>query len=849
MRTGLMRRFGILLPTGGLALWLCVAGSVLGLIAPALSFAQAPFTCSVANGCVFPPQRDRWLVYSVGGAFNYTYYPSKEAACAAFAASQGYTLSQMILSPIFSDELWWWCNFPVGGGAMLAHGISCPIFADEVDNSTGSLTIELGQRLLGCCTANQRLVPQTWPTSLWYGDVTAQCTVRDPPVPERHSGAPATCAGNPIDIAVGTKYQREVDMTRHATLLQMQRVYQSGPIGTLFTRPFSDGWQHGFGQRIAASATTAQAIRPDGRVVQFAWSGAQWLSWPDETTRLSEQQDMHGHRTGWLLTLPSNESEVYDAAGRILHLHRSDGRRLAFIYTDGTLLPPSGAQVLDAAGVPASPPRPVPAGTLLRVAEEFGRVVEFGYDTSNRLVQVVDVGGAKLHYLYDSENRLAEVLYPDSTPGSDADNPRRRYHYEHPNYPAYLTGITDENGVRYATFDYTPSGQVVGTRHVAGSTPVNNYTVSYAPWGTAGTTSTTSRTIIDPLGTQTTQYYQVIVGKARLTSQDQPGGAGCGPASSSITYDSNANVASRTDFNGTKTCYANDLSRNLETKRVDGLASGADCAASLASPPIGAAVRVVSTAWHPDWRLETGRAEPGRITTWVYNGHGASCAPADALVDSLPIAVVCQRREQATADTTGAAGFSADAVGAPRVWTSTYNRWGQMLTARGPRTDVDDTMAYTYSATTTADWTMGDLASITNAAGHVTRFTKYNPHGQVLERIDPNGLVTTFTYDLRQRLTAQQVGTERTVYTYDPVGNLTAVTLPDGAELTYTYDAAHRLIGVADRLGNTFTYTLDAMGNRVGEEVRDPGGQLTHSLTRVYDALNRLQQLTGDAAY
>lgn len=31
-------------------------------------------------------------------------------------------------------------------------------------------------------------------------------------------------------------------------------------------------------------------------------------------------------------------------------------------------------------------------------------------------------------------------------------------------------------------------------------------------------------------------------------------------------------------------------------------------------------------------------------------------------------------------------------------------------------------------------------------------------------------------------------------------------------------------IGVADRLGNTLTYTLDAMGSRVGEAVRDPGG-------------------------
>jgi YD repeat-containing protein len=131
----------------------------------------------------------------------------------------------------------------------------------------------------------------------------------------------------------------------------------------------------------------------------------------------------------------------------------------------------------------------------------------------------------------------------------------------------------------------------------------------------------------------------------------------------------------------------------------------------------------------------------------------------------------------------------------------------------------------------------------------MTRFTRYNPHGQVLKRMDPNGLVTTYTYDLRQRLTAQQAGTERTTFTYDPVGNLTAVTLPDGSAITYTYDTAHRLTQVQDRAGNAIVYTLDAMGNRTREEVRDPGGQLTQHLTRVYDALNRLQQATGGTAH
>jgi len=64
---------------------------------------------------------------------------------------------------------------------------------------------------------------------------------------------------------------------------------------------------------------------------------------------------------------------------------------------------------------------------------------------------------------------------------------------------------------------------------------------------------------------------------------DQPAGAGCSAAASVISYDANGNVASRTDFNGNRSCYAYDLSRNLGTTRLEGLAPGLSCPADLAS--------------------------------------------------------------------------------------------------------------------------------------------------------------------------------------------------------------------------------------------------------------------------
>jgi YD repeat-containing protein len=146
--------------------------------------------------------------------------------------------------------------------------------------------------------------------------------------------------------------------------------------------------------------------------------------------------------------------------------------------------------------------------------------------------------------------------------------------------------------------------------------------------------------------------------------------------------------------------------------------------------------------------------------------------------------------------------------------------------------------------------TAGDLQSVTNAVGHVTQFTLYDRAGRVRQMVDPKGVVTDTLYTARGWVSSVTVtppgGTARTTsYTYDDAGQLTGATLPDGSTLGYSYDAAHRLTGVTDAKGNTITYTMDAMGNKVGEQVKDPSNNLQRNITRVYDALNRVQQVTG----
>jgi YD repeat-containing protein len=144
----------------------------------------------------------------------------------------------------------------------------------------------------------------------------------------------------------------------------------------------------------------------------------------------------------------------------------------------------------------------------------------------------------------------------------------------------------------------------------------------------------------------------------------------------------------------------------------------------------------------------------------------------------------------------------------------------------------------------------GDLQSITTAAGHVTQFTLYDRAGRVRRMVDPKGVVTDIAYTPRGWISSVTVTppddtATTTSYTYDNAGQLTAASLPDGTTLGYSYDAAHRLTGVTDAKGNSVTYTLDNMGNKVGEQVKDASNNLQRNITRVYDALNRVQQVTG----
>jgi YD repeat-containing protein len=417
-----------------------------------------------------------------------------------------------------------------------------------------------------------------------------------------------------------------------------------------------------------------------------------------------------------------------------------------------------------------------------------------------------------------------------------------------------LSQKIDETGQLYANFSYDNDGRVLVSQH-AGST--NQYRFDYQ-------NDTTTR-VTQPLGVVSTFNFSVVNEQMRLsslvnTSTALPGGA----HTVAYGYDALGNITEQIDANPNNSrvrCMKVDPATNRPAVMLEGLSS---CPANAADYTPEGEARKTSTQWHPDWRLPTRMAAPGRITTWVYNGQPdptagnavASCAPASAkLPNNKPIAVVCKVVVQATTDANGSLGFAAAAQpGVPaRTGAWTYNQWGQVLTADGPRTDVADRTTYTYHAATAFSCTganavgvtQGDLASITNAAGQTTRFTQYDKHGHWREAVDANGITTSVAYDARQRPTSITTAGEVTTFTYDKVGQLVRTTAPDGSYVQHTYDAAHRLIASADNLGNRVDYTLDNAGNRTAERYKDPSGSLRRQVQHQFDALGRLTNTVG----
>ncbi len=391
--------------------------------------------------------------------------------------------------------------------------------------------------------------------------------------------------GNPINPTVGNKYQVETDYKSSKQGVFRFRRFFNSLTETGSTEPLAapsqlgKGWRHSFSRSItyqdSLTVDGATLYRDDGRVVRFLKHLATYLS-SNDSGILEQLQDADLQHAGWKYTAVDNSVEEYDAAGRLTRLTDPSGIVTTFQYNENK--------------------------QLSRIENGLGDSLELAYDGQGRLEVLTDQSGSAWIYSYDANDHLAQVLYPDKTPADTTDNPRRQYHYEDPNFPHALTGLTDENGIRYATWAYDAQGRAISSEHAGGA---DKTTLDYAYLDDA----TDPRVIVtNPLGKQTTYHLTTIHGVRKVTQVEGHPTASCAGANKAYQYDANGNVISKTDWNGVTTTYTYDMDRNLELSRTE--AAGTPEA------------RTITTEWHPQFRLPIRVTEPNKITEYSYSPQG-----------------------------------------------------------------------------------------------------------------------------------------------------------------------------------------------------------------------------------
>lgn len=238
----------------------------------------------------------------------------------------------------------------------------------------------------------------------------------------------------PCQVSTGAKLRSEQDFT--ISELALTRNYHSQQ---LTNKGFGKGWHLPLIIRLSTDGRTDVGGKSYYYFSEGAGTAAKFLK-ENGVWTLVNGVDRLRYRifetpTGYRIVNRLNQTYNLDFSGRLISLSDETGSLRQYEYGEND--------------------------RLTRVSNRYSQTIDFSYASNGLIDTVTAPNGAVFKYEFDQYENLIGVLYPDSTPGNDTDNPRRLYHYENGTFPNHLTGITDENGQRYATFAYDADGKAV----------------------------------------------------------------------------------------------------------------------------------------------------------------------------------------------------------------------------------------------------------------------------------------------------------------------------------------------------------------------------------------------------
>lgn len=427
-------------------------------------------------------------------------------------------------------------------------------------------------------------------------------------------------------------------------------------------------------------------------------------------------------------------------------------------------------------------------GNKIRQTDPSGFTSNYSFTSENQVQSISNRNGHTSFYEYDAENNIIKITHPDGT-------------FQAMTYDAYgnVESFTSENGEAYS-FTYNSFGNLTSIVY-----PVGTETFEYDSRGNMNkiTNAVNEVTIMEHDARNRVISVEDNLGRVR-----------------NYTYDGNGNVTSENNLNGVVFDYTYDPMNRLASVTIEGATT--------------------SYEYNHLGNLTSIKDPSGGVTSYTYDDRGLLESESDPLGNAWSYQYDKNQNLLSKISPSGVElNYGHDAQN--RISSKTYEAFSESFTydkignlINAVNDDVN--ISYSYDSRNRL------ISKKINNWNKTVSYT-YDEVGNRTSMIDPNGNLTSYTYDAGNRLTSVVNSFGTTTFQYNSTGRMTRQDNPNGTYVTYTYSDVGRLtqisnFGSDNSIVSSYAYTYDNAGNRLSKTDHNGNAESYY-----YDNSNRLDSV------